>query len=88
VRVRLDLAYDGTAYRGWAAQPGLPTVLGVLQEALATRLGVAEGSVTVAGRTDTGVHATGQVCHFDLQSGVVPDDLVRATKGVVTDLRS
>jgi tRNA pseudouridine38-40 synthase len=68
VRVRLDLEYDGTAFSGWAVQPGRRTVAGVLTDALATvtrtpgeRLGL-----VVAGRTDAGVHATGQVCHLDL----------------------
>lgn len=65
VRVRLDLAYDGNAYRGWAVQPGLPTVQGVLQEGLATLIR-REVPVVVAGRTDAGVHARGQVVHFDL----------------------
>jgi tRNA pseudouridine38-40 synthase len=67
VRVRLDLDYDGTDVSGWAAQPGLRTVQGLLEDALARvlRLG-APPSTVVAGRTDAGVHATGQVCHVDL----------------------
>ncbi len=64
-RVRLDLAYDGTGFSGWAAQPGRRTVAGVLAEALALLFGEVTG-LTVAGRTDAGVHATGQVCHVDL----------------------
>jgi len=63
--VRLDLGYDGTAFAGWAAQPGLRTVQGVLTAALATLLRT-DVAVTVAGRTDAGVHATGQVCHVDV----------------------
>lgn len=65
VRVRMDLAYDGTFFRGWAAQPGLRTVQGELTEALSTILRVPV-QLTVAGRTDAGVHASHQVVHFDV----------------------
>ncbi len=67
-RIRLDLAYDGNGFSGWARQPGLRTVQGVLEDALATvfhRDGEPP-TITVAGRTDAGVHATGQVAHVDL----------------------
>jgi tRNA pseudouridine38-40 synthase len=71
VRLRLDLAYDGTAYAGWAAQPGQRTVQGVLEEALATLLRSPEPlRLTVAGRTDAGVHATGQVAHVDVPAAL------------------
>ena len=65
VRVRLDFAYDGGPFAGWAKQPGLITVQGVLEEALALifRRPV---YTTVAGRTDAGVHALHQVVHFDI----------------------
>ena len=68
VRVRLDLGYDGGAYNGWGVQPGLPTVQGVIEAALATilRLPVETYRLIVAGRTDAGVHARHQVAHVDL----------------------
>jgi tRNA pseudouridine38-40 synthase len=66
VRFRLDLGYDGTDFSGWAAQPGLRTVEGTLAAALTTILRAEEPvRLTVAGRTDAGVHARGQVAHFD-----------------------
>jgi tRNA pseudouridine38-40 synthase len=67
VRVRIDLAYDGTDFSGWARQPGLRTVQGTVEDALATVLRLPErAALTVAGRTDAGVHARGQVAHADL----------------------
>ncbi|MDR6200396.1 tRNA pseudouridine38-40 synthase [Microbacterium sp. SORGH_AS428] len=65
MRIRLDIAYDGTHFRGWARQPGLRTVQGTLEEALA-RIVAGTPQLTVAGRTDAGVHASGQVAHLDL----------------------
>ena len=64
-RIRLDLAYDGTFFSGWAAQPGLRTVEGVLTSALATVLREPV-RLAVAGRTDAGVHAAAQVVHLDV----------------------
>jgi len=70
VRLRLDVSYDGTDFAGWAAQPGRRTVAGVLLEALGVLAGVDTPlGLTVAGRTDAGVHATGQVCHIDVPAG-------------------
>jgi tRNA pseudouridine38-40 synthase len=68
VRLRLDVAYDGTEFAGWAAQSGQRTVAGVLDEALSTVFRVPV-HVRAAGRTDAGVHASGQVAHVD-----VPDE--------------
>lgn len=70
VRLRLDIAYDGTEFAGWAAQTGQRTVAGVLDEALTTVFRTPV-QLRAAGRTDTGVHATGQVAHVD-----VPADLI------------
>lgn len=65
VRLRLDIAYDGTDFAGWAAQAGQRTVAGTLDEALSTVFRVPV-VLRAAGRTDTGVHATGQVAHVDV----------------------
>ena len=64
-RLRFDLGYDGTDFRGWAAQPGLRTVQGEIEAALATA-SREKIVTTVAGRTDAGVHARHQVCHVDI----------------------
>lgn len=71
-RVRLDISYDGTGFSGWAWQPGRRTVAGELTQALATLLRTAPRLI-VAGRTDAGVHASGQVAHVD-----IPDDRLLA----------
>ena len=84
MRIRLDLAYDGTAFHGWAVQPGLRTVQGELQAALATILRVEAVPVVCAGRTDAGVHARGQVVHFDVEEAPDLERLVRRLNGVLT----
>jgi tRNA pseudouridine38-40 synthase len=67
IRLRLDVSYDGADFSGWAVQPSRRTVAGVLTEALGRLVGLDHPlGLTVAGRTDAGVHATGQVCHVDL----------------------
>ncbi|MET0559411.1 MAG: tRNA pseudouridine(38-40) synthase TruA [Solirubrobacterales bacterium] len=81
--VRLDLEYDGSGFRGWAAQPGLRTVQGELEAALGVVLREPV-RLTVAGRTDTGVHALGQVASFDTE-GELPRDLARSLNGVGPD---
>ncbi|HMI81177.1 MAG TPA: tRNA pseudouridine(38-40) synthase TruA [Solirubrobacterales bacterium] len=93
--VRLDIEYDGSGFRGWARQPGLRTVQGELETALATVLRKPV-ELTVAGRTDTGVHALGQVASFETAAdppgdlmrrlnGVGPDDVVVTAASVVAD---
>lgn len=72
VRLRLDIAYDGTGFSGWAAQPARRTVAGTLAAALQV-LFRREVPMVVAGRTDAGVHAIGQVAHVD-----VPEDGLQA----------
>jgi tRNA pseudouridine38-40 synthase len=67
VRLRLDLSYDGTEFAGWAPQPGQRTVAQVVEDALATILRLeVPARLVVAGRTDAGVHAVGQVAHVDV----------------------
>jgi tRNA pseudouridine38-40 synthase len=78
--VRLDIEYDGAGFRGWARQPEQRTVQGVLEAALEQVLRE-EIQLTVAGRTDTGVHALGQVASFATEAPL-PPDLARNLNGV------
>ena len=77
MRLRLDLAYDGGDFYGWAKQPTLRTVQGVLEDALHKVLRVNKDDaseplrLSVAGRTDTGVHASYQVCHLDVSESIL-----------------
>src|SRR5262249_44979162 len=76
LRYRLEISYDGTGFSGWARQPGRRTVQGTLEDALRT-VTRAPAALTVAGRTDAGVHATGQVAPLDMPSdGLTPGQLV------------
>jgi tRNA pseudouridine38-40 synthase len=79
---KLTIAYDGSGFAGWARQPGLRTVQGVLEEAVGRILGGIEVHLTVAGRTDAGVHATGQVASFSID-GEPPDSLARRITAVL-----
>ncbi|WP_159230656.1 tRNA pseudouridine(38-40) synthase TruA [Mycolicibacterium vanbaalenii] len=71
IRLRLDVAYDGTEFAGWAAQTGHRTVAGVIDDALSTVFRVPV-QVRAAGRTDSGVHASGQVAHVDIPVDALP----------------
>lgn len=86
-RIRLDVSYDGTGFSGWAAQPGRRTVAGVISAELDRVLGAGTATgLTVAGRTDAGVHATGQVCHVDLPDeawSAVEETLLRRLAGLL-----
>jgi tRNA pseudouridine38-40 synthase len=94
VRLRLTLEYDGTGFRGWAAQPGLRTVEGTLREAL-ERVFPTWSELAVAGRTDTGVHALANVASVDVEGGPpagrarealnaeLPDDVAVTEAGAV-----
>jgi tRNA pseudouridine38-40 synthase len=84
VRLRLDLGYDGTEFSGWARQPGLRTVEETLARAVATALRLPDvPQLTVAGRTDAGVHATGQVAHVDVPEVAELDRLPRKLAGLL-----
>jgi tRNA pseudouridine38-40 synthase len=85
VRLRLDISYDGTEFSGWARQPGRRTVQDEIERALTTVLRLPV-ELTVAGRTDAGVHATGQVAHCDVPEPAWDEHrerLVRRLRGVL-----
>jgi tRNA pseudouridine38-40 synthase len=82
VRLRMTIEYDGTPFHGWAAQPGLSTVEGALREALETTFASFAG-LAVAGRTDAGVHAFGNVVSVDVEGGPPP---ARAAEALNTRL--
>jgi tRNA pseudouridine38-40 synthase len=79
VRLRLDIAYDGTDFAGWAVQAGQRTVAGVLDEALSTVFRE-RVQLFAAGRTDAGVHASGQVAHVDVPADALGHAYPRATR--------
>ena len=83
-RLKLTLEYDGTAFRGWAAQPGLRTVEGALREALDGVFPRWDG-LAVAGRTDTGVHALAQVASVDVEGGPPTERVAEALNAELPD---
>jgi tRNA pseudouridine38-40 synthase len=84
MRLKLTLEYDGTGFRGWAAQPGLRTVEGVVREALSSLFSVVE-NVAVAGRTDAGVHALANVVSVDVGGGPPAERTAEALNTVLPD---
>ena len=82
MRLKLTIEYDGTGFSGWAAQPGLRTVEGTLREALGTLYPGFDG-LTVAGRTDAGVHALGQIASVDVNGGPPPGSAAEALSSVL-----
>jgi tRNA pseudouridine38-40 synthase len=84
MRLRLTLEYDGTGFHGWAAQPGLRTVEGEVRAAL-DAVFPARSGLAVAGRTDTGVHALGQVASFDADGGPPPARAAAALNAALPD---
>jgi tRNA pseudouridine38-40 synthase len=81
VRLKLTIEYDGTAFRGWARQPGERTVEGELRRAVAELYGA--GELVVAGRTDTGVHALANVVSVDVEGGPPPERAVAAINALL-----
>jgi tRNA pseudouridine38-40 synthase len=84
VRLKLTVEYDGTEFRGWAAQPELRTVEGVLRAALATLFSPFD-NLAVAGRTDTGVHALGNVVSVDVEGGPPVERAAEALNAALPD---
>ncbi len=76
-RIRITLSYDGTDYRGWQVQPGLPTIEAAV-EAVLSEIEGSPVNVEASGRTDAGVHALAQVAAFHLQNPIPVDNLLRA----------
>ena len=83
-RIALGIEYDGSRFLGWQTQPGGGTVQDMLEPALAAIAGAAV-SVTAAGRTDRGVHARGQVIHFDTNAARPPSAWVRGVNALLPD---
>jgi tRNA pseudouridine38-40 synthase len=84
VRLKLTLEYDGTEFHGWAAQPGLRTVEGVMREAVGSVFRSFD-SLAVAGRTDTGVHALGNVISVEVDGGPPSERAAEALNAALPD---
>lgn len=84
MRLKLTIEYDGVGFRGWAAQPGLRTVEGVVREGLGSLFSVVEG-LAVAGRTDAGVHALANVVSADVGGGPPVERIAEALNTVLPD---
>jgi tRNA pseudouridine38-40 synthase len=84
-RVRLDLAYDGTDFRGWQVQPGVRTAQGVVEDALSRIEGDRPVRVRGASRTDSGVHARGQVADVEVATALDDDALLERLAGIFPD---
>ena len=82
--VKLTLEYDGTGFSGWAVQPGLRTVEGAVREAL-DAIYPGWKNLAVAGRTDAGVHARGQVASFETDAGLPPEKAAAALNAALPD---
>ena len=82
MRLRLAIAYDGTEFHGWASQPGLRTVEGVVKDAIAAVFPHGERPA-IAGRTDTGVHALANVASVDVDGGPPPERVAEALNAVL-----
>ena len=78
MRIKLTVSYDGTSYCGWQVQPNKITVQQVLQDAISKATGENDIKVTGSGRTDAGVHAVGQIAHFDTKSSIPPHKFFKA----------